>query len=113
MRLSCSSLRPRPELFLPVKRRRKFLKKGSMMNRLLAFVLIATLGVFTIGCESKKGTTENKVQTTTTQTKDGTITDETTETTTDTTTTIPPVNDPGAGGTTTEKTTETTTETTR
>ena len=36
-----------------------------------ALVLIATLGVFTIGCE--KGTTENKTETTTTQTKDGKV----------------------------------------
>jgi len=44
------------------------------MKRFLAFVLIAALGVFAIGCETKKGTTENKTQTTTTQTKDGKMT---------------------------------------
>ena len=43
------------------------------MKRFLAFVLIAALGIFTIGCESKKGTTEKKTETTTTQTKDGKI----------------------------------------
>lgn len=62
------------------------------MKRFLAFVLIAALGVFTIGCERKTGTTENKTQTTTTQTKDGKITGETTTTTTDTT------NPPGNSG---------------
>ena len=41
------------------------------MKRFLAFVLIAVLGVLTIGCESEKGTTQNKTQTKTTQTKDG------------------------------------------
>ena len=50
------------------------------MKRFLAFVLIAALGVFTIGCETKKGTTEKKTQTTTTQMKDGKTTDETTTT---------------------------------
>ena len=48
------------------------------MKCFLALVLIATLGVFTIGCETNKGTTENKTQTTTTQRKDGKTTDETT-----------------------------------
>ena len=52
------------------------------MKRFLAFVLIAALGVFTIGCENQKGTTENKTETTTTQTKDGKTTGETTNTTT-------------------------------
>jgi hypothetical protein len=82
------------------------------MNRCLAFVLLATLGMFTIGCESKEGTTGYKSETTTTQTEDGKVTGETVTTTTDTTKTTPPVT-PGAGGTTTEKTTETTTETNR
>ena len=50
------------------------------MKRFLAFVLIAALGVFTIGCESKKGTTQNKTETKTTQTKDGKTTGETTTT---------------------------------
>ena len=82
------------------------------MKSFLAFVLIAALGAFAVGCETKKGTTENKTQTTTTQTKDGKITGETTTTTTDTEKTARPVT-PGAGRTTTEKTTETTTETTK
>ena len=78
------------------------------MKRFLAFVLIATLGIFTIGCESKKGTSQKKTETTTTQTKDGRITGETTTSTevkTKATT-------PAAGDMTTEKTTETT-ETTK
>ena len=74
------------------------------MKRFLAFVLIAALGVFTIGCDSKKGTTQNKTETKTTQTKDGKITGETTTTTDRTTKTTTPA----AGGMTTEKTTETT-----
>ena len=82
------------------------------MNRFLAFVLFAALGVFTIGCESKQGTSVNKTETTRTQTKDGKTTGETKITTTDTTKTSPPVT-PDAGGKTTEKTTETTTETTK
>ena len=79
------------------------------MKRLLAFVLLAALGVFTIGCENQKGTTQNKTETTTTQTKDGKVVGErttTNETKTKTTT-------PAAGGMTTEKTTEKTTETTK
>jgi hypothetical protein len=78
------------------------------MKRFLAFALIAALGVFTIGCE-KKSTTQDKIQTTTTQTKDGKVVGETTttnETKTKATT-------PAAGGMTTEKTTEKTTETTK
>jgi hypothetical protein len=77
------------------------------MKLFLAFVLIAALGMFTVGCETKKGTTENKIETTTTPTEDGKITSETKTTTTDTTKTAPPVT-PGADGKTTEKTTETT-----
>ena len=50
------------------------------MKRFLAFVLIAALGVVTIGCDSQKGTTQNKTKTTTTQTKDGKTTGETTTT---------------------------------
>ena len=69
------------------------------MKRFLAFVLIAALGVFTIGCESQKGTTENKTETTTTQTKDGKTTGETT-TSTDTKT---KTTTPAAGGMTTEE----------
>jgi hypothetical protein len=79
------------------------------MKRFLALFLIAALGVLTVGCESKKGTIENKTETTTTQTKDGKTMGERT-TTVDTKTTTSPVT-PGAGGMTTEKTTETTTET--
>ena len=80
-----------------------FLRKAITMNRYLAFVLVAALGVSTIGCESKNGTSENTTQTTTTQTEDGEITGETTTTTTDTTTTTPPVT-PDVGGKTTERT---------
>ena len=47
------------------------------MKRFLTFVAIAALGVFTIGCESQKGTNENKTETTTTQSKDGKMTGET------------------------------------
>jgi hypothetical protein len=70
------------------------------MKRVLAFVLVAALGVCTIGCENKKGTTENKTQTTTTHTQDGKTT-RTTTTTTETTETTPPVA-PDAGGKTTK-----------
>ena len=80
------------------------------MKGFLAFVVIAALGVFAIGCETKKGTTENKTQTTTTQTKDGKMTGETKTTTTDTTNTAPPAT-PDAGRKTTEKMTETNTKT--
>jgi len=79
------------------------------MKRFLAFVLIAALGVLTIGCESQKGTTENKTETKTSQTKDGAMTGERT-TTVDTKTTTTPVT-PDGGGTTIKKTTETTSET--
>jgi len=82
------------------------------MTRFLALVLIAALGVFTIGCENKEGTTEYKTQTTTTQTEDGKVTGETETTTTDTTRTTPAVT-PDPGGTRFERTTETTTETNR
>jgi hypothetical protein len=82
------------------------------MKSFPAFLLIAALGVFTIGCESKKGTDEFKTKTTTTQTKDGKVTGEKTSTTTDTTKATSPTA-PGSGGGTTEKTTETTTETTK
>ena len=50
------------------------------MKCFLAFVVIATLGVFTIGCDSTKNTTQDKIQTTTTQTKDGKVVGETTTT---------------------------------
>ena len=77
------------------------------MKRYLAFVVIAALGLFIIGCDGMTGTTQDKIQTTTTQTKDGKVVGETTnstETKTKTTT-------PAAGGMTTEKTTEKTSET--
>jgi hypothetical protein len=79
------------------------------MKRFLAFALIAALGLFAIGCDSSKRTTQDKIETKTTQTKDGKITGEvtnSTETKTKTTT-------PAAGGMTSEKTTERTTETTK
>jgi hypothetical protein len=79
------------------------------MKSFPGFVLIAALGVFTIGCDSNKSTTQDKTETKTTQTKDGKIVGETTTTNdTKTETTTPP-----AGGKATEKTTETTTETTK
>jgi hypothetical protein len=61
---------------------------------------VTALGVFTIGCESKTGTTQNKAETKTTQTKDGKMMGEMT-TSTDTKTATP-----SAGGMTTEKTTK-------
>ena len=79
------------------------------MKRFLPLVLIAALGVLAVGCENQQGTTENKTQTTTTQTKDGKKTSETTVTT-DTKTRPAPVT-PNSGGKPTEKTTEKTTET--
>jgi hypothetical protein len=69
------------------------------ITRFLPLKGVTALGVFTIGCESKTGTTENKTQTTTTQSKDGKITSETT-TSTDTLKGTAPT----AGGTTTDKT---------
>ena len=39
------------------------------MKRLLTFALIAALGLFTIGCETNKSTTENNTEMTTTQTR--------------------------------------------
>jgi hypothetical protein len=71
------------------------------MKRFLALVLIASLGLLTIGCEGQKGTTENKTETTTSQAKDGKTIESTTTTTTDTTKTTPSVT-PGAAGKTTE-----------
>ena len=82
------------------------IRKGIEMKSFLGFVLIAALGVLTIGCDSQKGTTENKTVTTATQTKDGKTTGVTTTDDTKTKTTAP-----AAGGT--EKTTEKTTETTK
>ena len=52
------------------------------MNRVLTLALLAALGVFTIGCESKDST-EYKTQTTTTQTEDGKVTGATETTTTE------------------------------
>jgi hypothetical protein len=86
-------------------------RKDIEMKRFLAVILIAALGVFIIGCESQKGTTENKTETKISQSKNGKLTGETT-TTVDTKTTITP-STPGGGGTTTEKTTKKTTETTK
>jgi hypothetical protein len=82
------------------------------MKRFLALFLIAALSAFAVGCDTNKGTTENKIQTTTTQTKDGKVTGETTTTTSEKTKDTPSTT-PGAAGKTTEKTTETTTETTK
>jgi hypothetical protein len=70
------------------------------MKSFLAFALVATLGVFMIGCENQQGTTENKTQTTTTLSKDGKKTSETTVTT-DTKTRPVPVT-PDSGGKPTE-----------
>ena len=50
------------------------------MKRFLASVLIAALGILTLGCENQKGTTENKTETTTSQTKNGETTGATTTT---------------------------------
>jgi len=77
------------------------------MKSFLAFILIAALGVFIIGCDNNKGTTEDKTETKTTQTKDGKVVGETT-TTNETKT---KASAPAGSGMTTEKTTETTTET--
>ena len=65
------------------------MRKGIAMKRFLVLFLIAALGVFTIGCETKKGTTETKTETRTTETKDGKVTGSTDTTTTDTTKTPP------------------------
>lgn len=110
--LSYSSARPRPEWFLPLQRRGGVFRKGITVNRFIALILMAGLGVCTVGCDGSKGTTESKTQTTTTQTKDGKTTGESKFTTTDTTKTTPATN-PGTGGMKVEKKTETTTETTR
>ena len=97
----------RQECFLLAKAKPAFTKDIEMKS-FLAFVLISALGVLTIGCDSQKGTSENKTVTTSTQTKDGKTASETTTNDTKTKTTTPP-----AGGKATEKTTETTTETTK
>jgi len=47
------------------------------MKSFLTLFLISALGVFIIGCESNKGTTENTTKTTVTQTKDGKVTGKT------------------------------------
>jgi hypothetical protein len=85
------------------------LRKGIAVKSLIALLVIATLGVFAIGCETKKGTTENKTTTTVIETKDGKVTGKTETTTTDTTKTTQSAT-PGATGKTTEtqkKSTET------
>lgn len=79
------------------------------MKSFLALVLMAVLGVFTLGCDSTKSKTQDKIETKTTQTKDGKVVGETT-TTNETKT---KATAPATGGMTTEKTTETTTETTK
>ena len=99
------------ECFLLVKGESPHITKDIEMKSFLAFVLILALGVFTIGCDSQKGTTENKTVTTTSQTKDGKTTGETTNTVDTKTTTTPAT--PGGGGTATEQTTTKTTETTK
>lgn len=81
------------------------------MKLFLPSALIAVLGTLAVGCESQKGTTENRTETKTSQTRDGKTTSETT-TTVDTKTTTTPATADG-GGTTTKKITETTTETTK
>jgi hypothetical protein len=86
-------------------------EKDITMKRFLASVLIAALGVVTIGCESQKGTTENKTETTVSQTKDGKPAGEKTITYDTKTTTTPAV--PDGSGTMVKKTTETTTEKTK
>ncbi len=60
--------------------------------------------MLTIGCDSMKGTSQKKTETTTTQTKDGRVTGETT-TSTEVKTKVTP---PAAGDMATEKMTETT-----
>ena len=81
------------------------------MKSFLALFLIAAIGVFTIGCDTKKGTTENTTKTTVTETKDGKVTGKSETTTTDTLKTVPPAT-PGADAKTTEKSSATT-ETTK
>ena len=77
------------------------------MKSLIALLLIAALGVFTFGCDMKKGTTENSTRTTVTETKDGKVTGKMETTTTDTSKTTPS-GTPGVPGKTTQKSTETT-----
>jgi hypothetical protein len=96
------------ERFLLARGKPPLILKRIAMKSSLAFILITALGVLTIGCDSQKGTSENKTVTTTTQSKDGKTASETTTNDTKTKTTTPP-----AGGKATEKTTETTTETTK
>ena len=67
------------------------------MKSFLALLLIAALGVFTIGCETKKGTTENKTETKVSQNKDGKTAERTT--TVDTKTTAIPATPDGSGTT--------------
>jgi hypothetical protein len=77
------------------------------VKSLIALLLIAGLGVCTIGCDMKKGTTENTTKVTVTETKDGKVTGKTETTTTDTSKTTPS-GTPGVPGKTTQKSTETT-----
>ena len=93
----------RQERFLLARGKSPLITKGIEMKSFLAFVLIVGLGILTIGCDSQKGTTENKTVTTTSQSKDGKTTSETTTSDTKTTT-------PAAGGVSTEKTTTETTK---
>lgn len=97
------------EWSLPVNKRFCLLRKGIEMKRFLACVVIAALGMFTIGCDGINKTTQDKIETKTTQTKDGKVMGETTNTTETTTKTT----NPAPSGMTTEKTTERTTETTK
>jgi len=99
----------RRERFPLVTRRYQHFREGIEMKSFLAFVLISALGVFIIGCDSQKGTTDDRTQTTTTQTKDGKVVGETTTTNE----TKMKATTPADSGMTTEKTTRTTTETTK
>jgi hypothetical protein len=67
------------------------------MKGFLALLLISALGVFTIGCETKKDTIENKTETKVSQTKDGKTAERTT--TVDTKTTAIPATPDGSGTT--------------
>jgi len=88
-----------------------FFRNDMQVKLFLRSVLIALMGLLTLGCENQKRTTENKTEMKTSQTKDGKTTSETTTTVDTKTTTTPGA--PGGGGTTVKKTTETTTETTK
>ena len=94
---ACKNWHRRPESFSLLKRRHNYLRKGTTMKRFVTVFLLAALGVFAIGCDSKKGTTENTTKTTVTKTENGKVVDKTETTTTDTVKT-PPTAAPGAGG---------------